>query len=70
MSIFKKWFHAEKNQPYTLEGCKGAQHIAGKYGYTLTCPEDDVTKTVSTDKNCLNAQQIASKYGFTIVCPE
>lgn len=69
---FWKMIKRNKVESATLEdGCKNAQKVAYRYGYTLVCPEDDVEFKISlTDENCEKAKQVAGKYGFVVVCDE
>lgn len=52
------------------DGCKNAQRVASKYGYTIICDEDQLEEAKAVAEGCANAKEVASKYGFTIVCDE
>ncbi len=58
---------SEKNMD---EGCKNAQRVASKYGYTIVCDEDEVEEAKKVADGCTNAQEVASKYGYTVVCDD
>lgn len=70
MSFFKNWFFPENEENYTIDGCKSAQKVVSKYGYTIVCPEDQEEIKVSSDPYCAEAQKIATKYGYNMTCPE
>lgn len=71
MKLFNWLFNENADDEFTVTGCPNAQAVANKYGYHMTCPEDEVvvSQTIS-DPYCANAQQVASKHGYNIVCPE
>lgn len=55
--------------------CKDAQKIVSKFGYTLTCPEDE-TKEEKIDiilpasDICDDIVEVVSKYGVKAVCED
>lgn len=72
MSLLNWFFGSKEETNVDVSSCQGAKQLASKYGYYMTCPEDEIEAQTakSSDPYCAKAQEIASKYGYTVVCPE